>query len=196
MIVHIIVFKKHTVFHPPNHCFSRFSPSKRAHEGGRGAQMDKNFWTLKKSLYSTDGAVGWALDSHSRGQSSIPGCGSWCRGLEQATHAQLLRFTQQMDYEWVAGLVSTEGTARAVKPWSSFQCTSIHHAVRAQTYKGDEHLAYALNKSTVPWPFFYLFYTSPVRQPQNSGHTISQQENNTCSNIARKFETSIFRLPL
>jgi len=37
--------------------------------------------------------------------------------------------------------------SRAVKPWSSFQCTGIHHAVWAWTYKGDEHLAYALNKS-------------------------------------------------
>ena len=71
---------------------------------------------------------------------------------EQATHAQLLRSTQPMDYERVAGLVSAEGTARAVKPWSSFQCTGIHHAVRARTYKGDEHLAYALNKSMVPLP--------------------------------------------
>ena len=43
--------------------------------------------------------------------------------------------------------MSAEGTARAVKPWSSFQCTGIHRAVRAPTYKGDEHLAYALNKS-------------------------------------------------
>ena len=49
--------------------------------------------------------------------------------------------------------MSAEGTARAVKPWSSFQCTGIHHAVRAPTYKGDEHLAYALNESTVPLPF-------------------------------------------
>ena len=48
------------------------------------------------------------------------------------------------------------GTARAVKPRSSFQCTGIHHAVRAPTYKGDEHLPYALNKSTAPLPFFYL----------------------------------------
>ena len=49
------------------------------------------------------------------------------------------------------GLVSAEGTAiSAVKPWSSFQCTGIHHAVRARTYKGDEHLAYALNKSMAP----------------------------------------------
>ena len=51
--------------------------------------------------------------------------------------------------------MSAEGTARAVKHWSSFQCTGIHHAVRARTYKGDEHLAYALNKSTAPLPFFY-----------------------------------------
>ena len=48
--------------------------------------------------------------------------------------------------------MSAEGTARAVKPWSSFQCTGIHHAVRARTYKGDEHLAYALNKSMAPLP--------------------------------------------
>ena len=46
--------------------------------------------------------------------------------------------------------MSVEGTARAVKPWSSFQCTGIRHAVRARTYKGDEHLAYALNKSMAP----------------------------------------------
>ena len=70
-----------------------------------------------------------------------PGCVSCRRGLKQATHAQLLRSTQPMDYEWVAGLVSAEGTARAVKPWSSFQCTGIHHAVRAPTYKGDEQLS-------------------------------------------------------
>ena len=44
----------------------------------------------------------------------------------------------------VAGLASAEGAARAVKPWSSFQCTGIHHVVWARTYKGDEHLAYAL----------------------------------------------------
>ena len=60
-----------------------------------------------------------------------------------------------MDYERVAGLVSAEGTARAVKPWSSFQRTGIRHAVlQAQTYKGDEHLTYALNKSMAPLPFF------------------------------------------
>ena len=70
------------------------------------------------------------------------------------TRAQLIRFTQPMNYEWVAGLVSAEGTACPVKPWSSFQCTGIHHAVRARTYKVDEHLAYALNKSTAPLPFF------------------------------------------
>ena len=57
-----------------------------------------------------------------------------------------------MDYERVAGLVSAEGTACAVKPWSSFQCTGIHRAVRAWTYKGDEHPAYALNKSLAPVP--------------------------------------------
>ena len=52
--------------------------------------------------------------------------------------------------------MSAEGTTRAVKPWSSFQCTGIHHAVRARTYKGDEHLAYILNKSMVPLslPFY------------------------------------------
>ena len=49
--------------------------------------------------------------------------------------------------------MSAEGTARAVKPWSSFQCTGIHHAVRARTFKGDEHLAYALNKSMAPLPY-------------------------------------------
>ena len=55
-------------------------------------------------------------------------------------------------------LVSVEGSALiAVKPWSSFQCTGIHHAVRARTYKGDEHLAYALIKSTAPLPFFIVF---------------------------------------
>ena len=32
-------------------------------------------------------------------------------------------------------------TLSAVKPWSNFQCTGIHHAVRAWTYEGDEHLA-------------------------------------------------------
>ena len=96
---------------------------------------------------SADSSVGIALDSHSRGQGVTPGCGSWLRDLEQATHPQLLRSTQPMDYEWVAGLLSAEGTAHAVKPWSSFQCTGIHHAVRTRTYKGDEHLAYALNKS-------------------------------------------------
>ena len=52
--------------------------------------------------------------------------------------------------------MSAEGTAlSAVKPWSSFQCTGIHHVVRALTYKGDEHLAYALNNSMAPLPFFY-----------------------------------------
>ena len=51
--------------------------------------------------------------------------------------------------------MSAEGTARAVKPWSSFQFTGIHHAVRARTFKGDEHLAYALNKSMAPLPFKY-----------------------------------------
>ena len=51
--------------------------------------------------------------------------------------------------------MSAEGTAlSAVKPWSSFQCTGIRHAVRARTYKGDEHLAHALNKSMAPLPFF------------------------------------------
>ena len=87
----------------------------------------------------------------------VRGYGSLRRGHEQATRAQLLRFTQPMDYECVAGLVSAEGSAlSAVKPWSSFQCTGIHHAVRARTYKGDEHLTYALNKSTAPLslPFF------------------------------------------
>ena len=49
-------------------------------------------------------------------------------------------------------LVSAEGTTRAVKPWCSFQRIGLHHAVRAPTYKGDEHLAYALNKSLVPLP--------------------------------------------
>ena len=51
-------------------------------------------------------------------------------------------------------LVSAEGSAlSAVKPWFSFQCTGIHHAVRARTYnKVDEHLAYSLNKSLVPLP--------------------------------------------
>ena len=58
-----------------------------------------------------------------------------------------------MDYEQAAGLAFAEGTARTVKPWSSFQCTGIHHAVRARTYKGDEHLAYALNKSMASLPF-------------------------------------------
>ena len=55
-----------------------------------------------------------------------------------------------------AGLVSVEGSAlSAVKPWSSFQCTGIHHAVRARTYnKVDEHLAYSLNKSLVPLPYY------------------------------------------
>ena len=48
--------------------------------------------------------------------------------------------------------MSAEGTARAVKPWSSFQCSGINHAVRARTYKGDEHLAYALNKSMAHLP--------------------------------------------
>ena len=48
--------------------------------------------------------------------------------------------------------MSAEGTARAVKPSSSFQCTGIHHAVRARTYKGDEHLAYALNNSMASLP--------------------------------------------
>ena len=103
-------------------------------------------------MCSADGAVGWALDSHSRGQGSISGCGSWRRGLELATHAQLLLFTQSMNYECVAGLVSAEGTAQsAVKPWFSFQCTGIHHTVRARTYEGDEHLTYALNKSMAPF---------------------------------------------
>ena len=52
-------------------------------------------------------------------------------------------------------LVSAEGSAlSAVKPWSSFQCTGIHHAVRALTYEGSKHLAYALNKSMDPLPFF------------------------------------------
>ena len=85
--------------------------------------------------------------------------------LEQATHAQLLRSTQPMNYERVAGLVSAEGTARAVKPWSSLQCTGIHHAVR--TYEGDEHVANALNKSMVPLSlvshglhFFRSFFTA------------------------------------
>ena len=50
--------------------------------------------------------------------------------------------------------MSAEGTARAVKLWSSFQCTGIHHIVRARTYDGDENLAYALNKSVAPLPFF------------------------------------------
>ena len=49
--------------------------------------------------------------------------------------------------------MSAEGTARAVKPWSSFQCTGIHHAVQARTYKGDEHLAHALNKSMASLPY-------------------------------------------
>ena len=50
-------------------------------------------------------------------------------------------------------------TARAVKPWSSFQCTGIHHAVRARTYKGDEHLVYALIKSMAPLPFTIQSYS-------------------------------------
>ncbi len=52
--------------------------------------------------------------------------------------------------------MSAEGTARAVKPWFSFQCTGIHHAVQARTYKGDEHLAYALNKSMAPLPLPFV----------------------------------------
>ena len=44
-----------------------------------------------------------------------------------------------------------------VKPWSSFQCTSIHHAVRVRAYKGDEHLAFALYKSMAPLPLSFLF---------------------------------------
>jgi len=71
---------------------------------------------------------------------------------------QLLQCTQPMDYEGVAGLVSGESTACAVKPWSSFQCTGIDHAVRARTYKGDEHLAYALNKSMAPLSYKGLLY--------------------------------------
>ena len=51
-----------------------------------------------------------------------------------------------------------KGTALAVKPWSSFQCTGIHHAVRAPTYKGDEHLASAPNKSMAPSPIVYLIF--------------------------------------
>ena len=57
--------------------------------------------------------------------------------------------------------MSAEGTAHAVKPSSSFQCTGIHHAVRARTYKGDEHLAYAMNKSMAPLPLPY--YIKPAR---------------------------------
>ena len=53
--------------------------------------------------------------------------------------------------------MSAEGIALSVvKPWSSFQCTGIHHAVRVRTYKGHEHLAYALIKSMAPLlNFFY-----------------------------------------
>ena len=50
-------------------------------------------------LCSADCSVGRALDSHTRGQGFIPGCGSWRRGLEQATHVQLLRSTQSMHCE-------------------------------------------------------------------------------------------------
>ena len=59
--------------------------------------------------------------------------------------------------------MSAEGSVlSAVKPWSSFQCTGIHHAVRAPTYKGDEHLAYALNKSMAPVPLpFISIYSHP-----------------------------------
>ena len=109
-----------------------------------------------KWMCSTDGAVGWALDSHSRGQGSNPGCGSWRQGLEQATHTQLLRFTRPMNYEWIAGLVSTEGTARAVNPWSSFQCTGIHHAVRAQIYEEDEANALIKNMASLPFTYFFV----------------------------------------
>ena len=37
----------------------------------------------------------WILIRETR----VLGCGNWRRGLEQATHAQLLRSTQPMDYE-------------------------------------------------------------------------------------------------
>ena len=56
--------------------------------------------------------------------------------------------------------MSAEGTARAVKPWSSFQGTGIHHAVRARTYKRDEHLAYALNKSVGEGSFTFFYECS------------------------------------
>ena len=52
--------------------------------------------------------------------------------------------------------MSAEDIARALKPWFSFQCNGIHHAVRARTYKGDEHLAYALkNIAPITLPFTY-----------------------------------------
>ena len=54
--------------------------------------------------------------------------------------------------------MSAEGSApSAVKPWSSFQCTGIHHAVRARTYEGDEHLANVLKKSMASLPFIYKY---------------------------------------
>ena len=59
-------------------------------------------------------------------------------------------------------MLSVEGSAlSAVKPWSSFQCSGIHHAVRAPTYKGDEHLAYALNKSMAALPLLFTNSSAP-----------------------------------
>ena len=39
----------------------------------------------------------WTLTREAK--CSTPGCGTLRRGLEQATHVQLLRSTQPMDYE-------------------------------------------------------------------------------------------------
>ena len=75
-----------------------------------------------------------------------------------------------MDYHLVAGLVSAEGRAlSAVKPWFSFQCTGIHHVVRAQTFKGDEHLTYALIKSMAPLPFVSCCLEATLRARSDSG---------------------------
>ena len=80
-----------------------------------------------------------------------------------------------MDYE--SGFVSAEGTAFAVKPEFSFQCTGIHHAVRSPTYN-DEHLVHALNKSMAPLPFY------PSLNTVITGHRVKSDRDFPISPIA------------
>ena len=58
----------------------------------------------------------------------------------------------------------------AVNPWSSFQCLGIHHAARARTYKGDEHLAYALYKSMAPLVLYLSLMKNELARRRSGGH--------------------------